>query len=87
MRMVTNLPAEARHKWMEVSQARDPELRLKLMAEFLSLVPKHKGTAKLCAHVRRLMSQLRDEIERRKRVRRGGGAPSYYPEKSELPRL
>ncbi len=80
--MVTNLPAEAKHKWMEVSQARDPELRLKLMAEFLSLVPKHKGTAKLCAHVRRLMSQLRDEIERRKRVRRGGGAPSYYPEKS-----
>jgi len=80
--MVTNLPAEAKHKWMEVSQARDPELRLKLMAEFLSLVPKHKGTAKLCAHVRRLMSQLRDEIERRKRARRGGGAPSYYPEKS-----
>ncbi len=80
--MVTNLPAEAKHKWMEVSQARDPELRLRLMAEFLSLVPKHKGTAKLCAHVRRLMSQLREEVERRKRVKRGARAPSYYPEKS-----
>ncbi len=80
--MVTNLPAEAKHKWMEVSQARDPEQRLKLMAEFLSLVPKHKGTAKLCAHVRRLMSQLREEVERRKRAKRGARAPSYYPEKS-----
>jgi hypothetical protein len=80
--MVTNLPAEARKKWMEVSQARDPEERLRLMGEFLSLVPKHKGTAKLCAHVRRLMSQLRDEVERRKRRIRRGRAPSYYPEKS-----
>lgn len=79
--MVTNLPAEAKHKWMEVSQTRDPEERLRLMGEFLSLVPKHKGTAKLCAHVRRLMSQLRDEIERRRRTRRVRG-PSYYPEKS-----
>jgi len=80
--MVTNLPAEAKRKWMEVSQTRDPELRLRLMAEFLSLVPKHKGTAKLCAHVRRLMSQLREEVERRRRVKRGARAPSYYPEKS-----
>jgi ribosome-interacting GTPase 1 len=78
--VVTNLPQEAKNKWNEVTQARNPEERLRLMQEFLSLVPKHKGTEKLCAHVRTQISQLRDEIERRRQMKRGT-APSYFIEK------
>ena len=42
--MPANLPAEAKAKWHEVTQTKNPETRLQLMGEFLSLVPKHKGT-------------------------------------------
>ncbi|MCW4035905.1 MAG: GTP-binding protein, partial [Candidatus Bathyarchaeota archaeon] len=66
--MPANLPAEAKAKWFEVTLTRNPEERLRLMGEFLSLVPKHKGTDKLCRQVRRQMSQLRQEIEDRKRA-------------------
>jgi len=79
--MVTNLPPEAKKKWFEVTLTRNPEERIRLMQEFLSLVPKHKGTDKMVAHIRRQISQLRDEVEKRKRARRGR-APSYFPEKT-----
>jgi len=77
-----NLPAEAKAKWFEVTLTRNPEERLRLMGEFLSLVPKHKGTDKLCGQVRRQMSQLRQEIEDRKRTAKRGRAPSYFIEKA-----
>ena len=79
--MPTNLPSEARHKWNEVSMARDPAEKLRLMREFLSLVPKHKGTAKLCAQVKRQMAILRREIEEKKRKRAGRGGPKFFIEK------
>jgi len=78
--MPTNLPAEAKNKWKEVAQARDPKVKLKLLKEFLSLVPKHKGTAKLCAKVRRQMALLRREIEEKK-SRKVRSQPKFYVEK------
>ncbi len=75
--MPTNLPAEAKHKWSEVSAARTPEEKLRALQEFLSLIPKHKGTAKLCAHVKRQISILRREIEE-KRKRRGGRSSQTF---------
>lgn len=77
--MVTNLPAEARAKWAEVVAARSPEEKLRLMREFLSLVPKHKGTSKLVAHVKRRIAELEREVERAKARRRGGGAGFAVP--------
>jgi ribosome-interacting GTPase 1 len=52
------------------------------MGEFLSLVPKHKGTDKLCAQVKRQMAQLRSEIEERKKTSRRGRGTSYFVEKA-----
>jgi len=78
--MPTNLPAEAKHKWKEVSATRDPKEKLRLLREFLSLVPKHKGTSKLCAQVKRQMAALRREIEESKRRKTGSG-PKYFVEK------
>jgi hypothetical protein len=73
--MPANLPAEAKHKWSEASRARNPRQKLHLLQEFLSLVPKHKGTEKLQAQTKRKISNLHQEIEqekqRQKSVRRG----------------
>ncbi len=79
--MPTNLPAEAKRKWAEVSAARNPKEKIQLMQEFLSLVPKHKGTAKLCAQVKKQMSVLRREMEEKKRRKAGRGGPKFFIEK------
>jgi ribosome-interacting GTPase 1 len=71
--MVTNLPAEAKAKWAEVTAARSIEEKIRLMREFLSLVPKHKGTDKLVANVKRRIAELERELERSKTRKRGGG--------------
>jgi len=82
--MVTNLPQEAKMKWNEVTMTRNPEERLRLMGEFLSLVPKHKGTEKLCRQVKRQMAQIKDEQEKKKRQQqsRKGATSSYYVPKA-----
>jgi ribosome-interacting GTPase 1 len=77
-----NLPPDAKAKWIEVTQTRNPEERLRLMGEFLSLVPKHKGTDRMCSQVKRQMSQLRQQIEERKKAVKRGRAPSYFIEKA-----
>jgi len=79
--MPTNLPAEAKHKWAEVSATKNPREKLQLLQEFLSLVPKHKGTAKLCAQVKKQMATLRKEIEEKKRRKAGRGGPKFFIEK------
>mgnify|MGYP001077013437 CR=1 FL=1 len=79
--MPTNLPAEAKRKWAEVSAVKNPRDKLQLMQEFLSLVPKHKGTAKLCAQVKKQMATLRKEIEEKKRKKAGKGGPRFFIEK------
>lgn len=80
--MPTNLPAEAQHKWSEVSRARNPKQKLRLLQEFLSLIPKHKGTEKLCAQTKRKIANLRREIEQEKQRRKAArGGPKYFIQK------
>ncbi|TRO47268.1 TGS domain-containing protein [Candidatus Bathyarchaeota archaeon] len=80
--MPANLPAEAKAKWNEVTLTKNPETRLQLMGEFLSLVPKHKGTEKMCSQVKRQMAQLREEIDQKKKQAKRRSAPSYFIEKA-----
>jgi len=77
-----NLPAEAKAKWDEVTLTKNPEERLRLMGEFLSLVPKHKGTERMCSQVKRQMAQLRDEIDKKKKQAKTGGGPSLFVQKA-----
>lgn len=79
--MVTNLPAEARSKWAKYAEAKTPEEKLKALQDFLSAIPKHKGTENLVYWVKRRMAELREEIEERKRKKKGGGGPSFFIEK------
>ncbi|MGC9179445.1 MAG: OBG GTPase family GTP-binding protein [Vulcanisaeta sp.] len=82
--MPANLPPEAGKKWEKVMEAKTPEEKLKALEEFLSAVPKHKGTENLVHWARRRMAQLRREIEERKvkeRSLRSGSGVNIYVEK------
>ena len=79
--MPTNLPVVAKKKWNEASLARTPQEKLEKLEEFLSLIPKHKGTEKLRGQVKRQISTLRKELEEKKRRRAGRGGPKFFFEK------
>jgi len=78
--MPANLPAEAKAKWRKYLEARTPEEKLKALQEFLSAVPKHKGTEKLISQIRHKIAVLRKEIEESKKRRKGKG-PKLFVEK------
>ncbi|MDP7207480.1 MAG: GTP-binding protein, partial [Candidatus Bathyarchaeota archaeon] len=80
--MPANLPPNAKAKWNEVTLTKNPEVRLQLMGEFISLVPKHKGTEKMCSQVKRQMAQLREDIDEKKKAAKRRGGPSYFVEKA-----
>ncbi len=79
--MPTNLPVIAKKKWYEASQARTPQEKLEKLQEFSGLIPKHKGTEKLRAQVRRQISTLTKEIDEAKRRRAKRGGPRFFFEK------
>jgi len=79
--MPANLPAEARHKWNEVTLARTPEQKIRALREFLSVVPKHKGTARLCANVKRQIAVLRREVEEKKSKKAGKRGSQFFIQK------
>ncbi len=64
--MVTNLTNEAKSKWAEAIATKDPEKKLKLLKEFYSLFPKHKGTEKLEMNIKRQIKSLEEELESKK---------------------
>jgi len=79
--MPANLTAEAKAKWSEVAAAKNPQEKLQKLEEFLSLVPKHKGTERLCGQAKRQMALLRREIVERKQRKIGKGGPKFFLEK------
>jgi len=79
--MPTNLPVVAKKKWNEASLARTQQEKLEKLEEFLSLIPKHKGTERLRGQVKRQISTLHKELEEKKRRRAGRGGPKFFFEK------
>jgi ribosome-interacting GTPase 1 len=79
--MPTNLPPEAKDKWALVESARNPREKIIRMQEFLSVVPKHKGTMKLRGRIKKKMAVLRKEMEERKQKRTGRSGPKLFIEK------
>ncbi|MCC6011287.1 MAG: TGS domain-containing protein [Desulfurococcaceae archaeon] len=79
--MPTNLPAEAKAKWIKVMEARSVEEKIRALEEFLSAVPKHKGTERLREWATKRLAQLREELEEEKRRKRSTGKPSFFLEK------
>ncbi len=81
-RVPANLPPEARVKLAKYSEAKTVEDKIKALEEFISSVPKHKGTENLMLWARRRLAELREELELRKRKKVGGGGPQYFIEKA-----
>ena len=79
--MPTNLPPEAKNKWEEAEATKNSREKLRLLEEFLSLVPKHKGTAKLCVNVKKKIKDLKKEMEEKKRKRAARSGPKVFIEK------
>ena len=78
--MPANLTPEAADKWALVEAARNPSEKIIRMQEFLSVVPKHKGTMKIRGRIKKKMALLRKEIEERKQKRSGRGGPKLFIE-------
>ena len=75
-----NLPPEAKAKLAKYSEAKSLEDKIRALEEFISAVPKHKGTENLLLWARRRLAELREELEERRR-RRVGGGPRFFVEK------
>jgi ribosome-interacting GTPase 1 len=79
--MPANLTAEAKKKWDEVAATRDSPEKLKLLQEFLTLIPKHKGSEKLQKQTKRQIATLRRELEEKKQRKVATGGPKFFFEK------
>jgi len=80
--MPVNLPKEARAKYQKVLEARTKEEKLKALQDYLSSIPKHKGTENLVAQVRHQIATLKKEIEKEKELkRRITSGPSFNVKK------
>ena len=80
--MPTNLPEQAKAKWAEAIAAKDPAQKLRLLKEFYSSFPKHKGTEKLEMSIKRQIASLEEELERA-RLRRRTSVRSEWVIKKE----
>jgi ribosome-interacting GTPase 1 len=69
--MPANLPPEYFEAERKFKQAKDSQEKIAALEELISTVPKHKGTDKLRADLRRRLSKLRDEAQKRKKSGRG----------------
>jgi len=68
--MPANLPKEALLKYQKVLEAKTKEEKLKALQEYLSAIPKHKGTENLVAQVRHQIAKLRKEIEKESELKK-----------------
>jgi ribosome-interacting GTPase 1 len=68
--MPLNLPPEATKAEQRYREARSPDEKIAALQEFMSLIPKHKGTDHLRADLRRKLAQLQDASKSKKGVSR-----------------
>ena len=67
--MPANLPAEAEKALAKYQAARTIQDKIRALEEALSLIPDHKGTEKLRGRIRRRISELKREAERKAAAR------------------
>ncbi|UCF67555.1 MAG: 50S ribosome-binding GTPase [Acidobacteriota bacterium] len=67
--MPTNLTPEFRHAEQEYKRASTPEEKTAALKQMLSTIPKHKGTEKMQADIKRRLAKLKDEIRQQTKKR------------------
>ena len=68
--MPANLPPQYFEVEKKLRSARDPEEKIALMEELLSIIPKHKGTEKLQAMYKSKIAKLRSQSQKKAAVAR-----------------
>ncbi len=74
--MPANLPPNYFEAEKRFREAKTPQEKIAILEEMLAIVPKHKGTDKLRADLRRRLSKLNQLAQQKKKTGRKG--PSYY---------
>lgn len=69
--MPANLPPEYFEADARYKEARDTSEKVSALEALIATVPKHKGTDKLRADLRRRLSKLREDVQKRKKGGRG----------------
>ncbi len=69
--MPANLPPEYYEAEAKFKQATTPQEKISALEALISTVPKHKGTDKIRADLRRRLSKLREESAKKKKTGRG----------------
>ena len=83
--MPANLPPDYKAAEQRFREAKTPEDKIAALQEMMAIIPKHKGTDKLRANLRRQLSKLKTEQEQSSRKGRRG--PSYHVPKGESPQV
>jgi ribosome-interacting GTPase 1 len=83
--MPANLPPDYKAAEQRFREAKTVEDKIAAIQEMMAIIPKHKGTDKLRADLRRRLSKLKAEQEQPGRKGRKG--PSYHIPKEEAPQV
>ncbi len=78
--MPANLTPEFLAARERFNQAKTLEEKLDALQEMLATIPKHKGTEKMQADIKRRIAKLREQLEQARRSGKGGGV-SYHVER------
>ncbi len=71
--MPANLPPQYLEAEKRYRQAKHSPEKVRVLEEMLALLPKHKGTEKLQADLKRRLSKLKAELDKRPATKRGSG--------------
>ena len=85
--MPTNITNEAKAKWAEAIATKDPEKKLRLLKEFYSSFPKHKGTEKLEMSIKRQIKNLEEELAIKKSKKTGSTLNIWSIKKEDMLQL
>lgn len=83
--MPANLPPPYKNAEQRFREAKTTEDKMAALQEMMAIIPKHKGTDKLRANLRRQYSKLKAELE--SPSRRGRKGTSYHVPKGESPQV
>lgn len=78
--MTTNLPPQYFETEKKLKTAKTPEERISILEELLSIVPKHKGTEKLQAHLKTKIAKLKSTAQKKPTIAKHG--LSFYIDKA-----
>ncbi len=77
--MPTNLPPEAQVAEEKYTKATTLPEKIKALQEFISKIPKHKGTEKLLSVLKTRLAKLKNELENSKKIKKSSSRKTNIP--------